>query len=374
MCDIYKLYAELEYAVDNPGAMVTKYLGEGKKVIGCFPIYIPGEIIHAAGMIPFGLWGGQCTPSVSGQYSPIATCSIMHSCLEFGMTGKYDGMSAAVMPMLCDTFRGMSAAWRVGVKNIPLISFIHPQNRESAGAPEFLSAEYNRVKADLEAVGGCKITDQALAGTIKLYNEHNALMREFAKIANDHLDIITANVRHVVLKSSHFMEKSEHMAIVSKLIALLKERSPHKWEGRKIVLTGITGEPKELLDYLTEYNIAVVGDDLAQESRQFRTDIPEGSNPMESLARQWLLRRACSVIHETKSTRGELVVSLAKENGADGVAYCLMKFCDVEEYDYPMVMSAAKAAGLPVLTLEIEQNTDNNQQSKTKIQSFAEML
>jgi len=375
MSDVTKLFAELENIVDNPKTMMSKYSAEGKKIIGCFPVYIPGEIIHAAGMIPFGLWGGQCVPSVSGKYSPLATCSIMHSCLEFGMTGKYDGVSAVVMPMLCDTFRGMSAAWRVGIPNIPLIAFIHPQNRGSAGALDFLIAEYNRVKADIEAVCGRKITDEDLANSIKVYNEHNAVMREFMKVANEHLDIVTANIRHTVMKSAHFMERTEHAAIVSKIIALLKEQPIHNWKGRKIILTGITGEPKELLNYLTEYNIAVVGDDLAQESRQFRTDIPDdGDTPIERLARQWFDRRACSVVYEKSSTRGDFIVELAKENNADGIAYCLMAFCDVEEYEYPMVLEKAKAAGLHTLTLAIDQSTDNIQQSKTKIQTFAEML
>lgn len=374
MVNLNSLLNELDTIAANPKAMLAKYLGAGKKVIGCFEMYTPEELVHAAGMIPMGIWGGQVSPSIAGQYAPIFTCSIMRSCLEFGMLGKYKGLSAAMMPMLCDTFRGMSAAWRVGVKDIPLISFIHPQNRVDAASKEFLVAEYGEVRNKLEAIAGCKITDEALNATIKVYNAHNAIMREFVEVANEHLDIITPSIRHSVMKSSHFMEKAEHTAIVEKIIAALKELPVHQWKGRRVILTGITAEPSDFLDLFTANKIAVVGDDLAQETRQFRTDIPAGDSPMERLAQQWLDRKACSTVHEISSTRGELIVDLAKTNKADGVAVCLMKFCDVEEYDYPMLVKAAEAAGLAALCLEIDQSTQNNEQSRTKIQSFAEML
>lgn len=374
MVNLASLLNQLDAIVANPKIMLAKYLGEGKKVIGCFPIYTPEELVHASGMIPMGLWGAQITPALAGQYAPIFTCSIMRSCLEMGMTGKYQGLSGAIMPMLCDTFRGMSGAWRVGVTDIPLISFIHPQNRANAGSEEFLVSEYEEVKKKLEAIAGRQITDEALEKSIAVYNAHNAVMREFAEVANDHLDIVTPSVRHTVMKSAHFMEKAEHTATVSQIIARLKALPVHQWRGKRVILTGITAEPNYFLDIFTENNIAVVGDDLAQESRQFRTDIPAGSNPLARLAGQWFDRTACSTVHEIKSTRGELIVELAKASQADGVAVCLMKFCDVEEYEYPLIAKAAEAAGLATLCLEIDQSTQDNEQSRTKIQSFAEMI
>lgn len=375
MANLHSILNELDTIVADPKVMLAKYLGQGKKVVGCFPIYTPAELVHAAGMIPMGLWGGQITPSVAAQYAPAFTCSIMRSCLELGMLGKFEGLSAVMMPMLCDTFRGMSAGWRAGVKSIPLVSFIHPQNRADEASREFLTAEYGEVKKKLEAIAGTKITDKALDTSIGIYNAHHAAMREFTRVANEHLDVITANVRHVVMKSAHFMEKAEHTAIVKQLVAALKEQPVHHWKGKKVILTGITAEPGDLLAIFSENKIAVVGDDLAQESRQCRTDIPaSGDGPLERLANQWFDRKACSVVHEVNSTRGELIVDLARKNKADGVVVCLMKFCDVEEYDYPMIAKTTEAAEIPTLCIDIDQSVQVDEQARTKIQSFAEMI
>lgn len=373
MADLKQLLQELSDASANPKALLQRYLSEGKKVVGCFPIYTPQELVHAGGMIPMGLWGGQITPMLAGKYNPIFTCSIMRSCLEYGMSGEYKGLSCAIMPMLCDTFRGTSGGWRAGVKDIPLIAFIHPQNRTDSGARDFLADEYKAVRAALEKYTGCTITDAALNSSIEVYNEHSAVMCEFSEVANDHLDVITPVVRHNVMKSAQFLEKGEHTKKVRAIIVELKKLPAHKWTGKKVILTGITAEPDEFLKIFSENNIAVVGDDLAQESRQYRTLISKGNTPIERLAGQWFERFGCSVVHEVDSTRSKMLVDMAKKYEAQGIAVCLMRFCDVEEYEYPFISKESEQAGLHCLCLEIDQSTQNNEQSRTKIQSFAEL-
>ncbi len=375
MANLKLMLEELQTFAANPQIMMNNYLSEGKKVIGCFPIYAAEELVHAAGMIPMGIWGGQVNPALAGQYVPIFICSIMRSCLEFGMLNKYKGFSAVVMPILCDTFRGMSGAWRVGVKDIPLIAFIQPQNRDLAGAREFMASEYEALKKKLEAISGKPITDEEISKSIEIYNAHSATMMEFAEVANDHLDIITPKVRHAVMKSALVMEKSAHNAIVSKIINELKKLPVHQWKGKKVILTGITAEPDSLLDIFDKYDIAVVGDDLAQESRQYRTAIPAGfTSPLDRLAQQWLDRKACSTVHEVENTRGQMLVDMTKKYQADGVAVCLMSFCDVEEYEYPMLAKKLEEADIPVLCLNIDQSTEDSGQAQTKIQTFVEMI
>jgi len=374
MNNINVLLDEFASIAKNPKQLMEKYIAQGKKVIGCFPIYTPQPVVTALGMIPMGMWGGQVTPTVAGKYNPIYTCSIMRSCLEYGMTGVYDGLSAVIMPILCDTFRGMSSGWRTGVKNIPIISFIHPQNRTDDGAFQFMADEYGEVKKALERIAGKELSDKDLNDAIDLYNERNAVVRDFLNTANDHLDIITPAKRHDVMKSITFMEIQEAMDKVQKLTDSLKSLPVHQWKGKRVVLTGITAEPREFLDIFAENNIAVVADDLAQESRQYRTDYPSGDDPLKRLASQWLDVIGCSTAYsEDHRERGKMLVDLAGENDADCIAVCLMRFCDVEEYDYPYISQMAEEAGLYCLCLEIDQSTQDNGQSKTKIQSYAEI-
>ena len=190
----------------------------------------------------------------------------------------------------------------------------------------------------------------------------------FAKAANDHLDVITPVARHAVFKSALFMEKGEHTEKVKELLSALEGLPKYEHKGKKVILTGITAGPDEFLELFTECGIAVVGDDLAQESRLYRTAIPKRGTALEDLAGQWFERKGCSMVHTGLHAGGD-----GAGRGAQGIVVCLMRFCDVEEYDYPMIAQCAKEAGLRCLCLEIDQSTQNNEQSHTKIQSFAEM-
>lgn len=375
MADLNSNIALLKSACENPRARLDHYLSQGKKVIGCFPVYTPEELVHASGMIPFGLWGGKTELKLVKSYLPAFACPIMQSTLEFGLRGTYQGLSAVIIPALCDTFRCMTQNWRFGVPTIPMIPIVYPQNRTSPASVDYLISEYENVLSMLSTITGMMMNEKALSESIAIYNEHNAIMREFAKVANDHLDVVTPQVRHTVMKSALFYEKSEHTIIVREIIESLKAQPVYKFTGKKVVLTGITCEPDALLDIFTENNIAIVGDDLAQEMRQYRTDTPlKGGGGLKRLALQWNARYGCSLAHELGKPRGKMLADMCTETGATGVVACLMKFCDPEEYDLPYIVADLRGATLPCLTIEIDQQNTSYEQIRTRIQTFCEMI
>lgn len=375
MADLHTNIESLKQACQNPRAQLDKYLAEGKKVIGCFEPYTPEELVHASGMIPLGLWGGQTDLKLVKSYLPPFACPIMQANLELGLNGTYKGLSGVIIPAICDTLRCMTQNWRFGVPDIPMIPIVYPQNRTSTASTDYLISEYENVLVMLATITGQMMTEKALFRTIEIYNEHNAVMRDFTTLAVKHLDIITPAVRHAIMKSALFFEKSEHTAIVKEINESLKALPDYNFVGRKVILTGITGEPDAFLEILTKNKLAVVGDDLAQESRQFRTDIPiNGGGGLKRLALQWKNRTCCSLIHELGKPRGSLLRELCQQTQADGVINCLMKFCDPEEYDQPWLEADLNKAGYPCLTVEIDPLNTSFEQLHTRIQTFAEML
>jgi len=365
----------LKNACVNPRLQLEHYLAQGKKVIGCFPPYTPEELVHAAGMIPMGLWGGNKEPVLAKSYLPPFACPIMQADMELGLMGAYKGLSAVIIPTLCDTLRCMTQNWRFGMKNIPMIPIVYPQNRKSPASIDYLVDEYETIAVMMATITGQMITEKALGEAIDIYNEHNAVMNNFAMTANEHLDIITPTVRHSVMKSAFFFEKAEHTAIVKEIIKELQALPVHKFTGKKVVLTGIACEPDELLKVLEDNGFAVVGDDLAQESRQYRTDTPvKGGGAMKRLALQWNARHGCSLVHEDGKPRGSMLLKLCQATGALGVINCLMKFCDPEEYDQPYFEADLKNGGIATLTIEINQHSASLEQIGTRIESFAEMI
>ena len=375
MADWKTSLERLQRACANPREQLDRYLEQVKQVVGCFAPDAPEELVHAAGLIPMGMWGGRTELKLAKSYLPAFACPIMQANMELGLKGAYQGISAVIIPTMCDTLRCMTQNWRFGMKDIPMIPIVYPQNRTSPASVDYLISEFETVLTILYTITGNMVSEKSMEEAIAVYNQHNATMREFDTAANDHLDVITPKVRHVVHKSAFFFEKGEHTALVQEIIAGLKELPAHHWTGNKIILAGILCEPEEVLDILEENQLAVVADDLAQESRQYRTDTPEkGGGALKRLALQWNARYGCSLIHELGKPRGKMLAKMCQETGAQGVISCMMKFCDPEEYDEPYLEADLRKAGIHVMNIDIDPLNHSYEQVRTRVQSFCEML
>lgn len=372
---INNLLAEMNQVVSNPSQVVKEFKERtGKGVVGCFPVYCPEEIVHAAGMLPIGLWGGQTKVSRAHTVFPAFACSIMTSVMEFALKGVYKDLDAVIISAPCDTLKSIGQDWAYVIPDIKAILTVYPQMRKIEAGVQYLKTEFQRIKREIEAINGAAISNEALHHSIEVYNQHRQALRKFCSVARMYPVTISPKVRHLVIKSGYFMGKSQHTDLVNKLIDELLKQPVEEWQGKKVILTGIMAEPDGLLELFSENHMAVVGDDLAHESRQFRTDVPAGDDPLIRLARQWSLIEGCSLAYDPEKKRGDMIIDMVKETGADAIILCMMKFCDPEEFDYPILDVQFEKAGIPMLYLEIDQQMQSLEQARTRIQGFNEIL
>jgi benzoyl-CoA reductase/2-hydroxyglutaryl-CoA dehydratase subunit BcrC/BadD/HgdB len=80
------------------------------------------------------------------------------------------------------------------------------------------------------------------------------------------------------------------------------------------------------------------------------------------------------MIHTLGKPRGGMLVNLCRETGAQGVVMCMMKFCDPEEYDQPYVEADLRQAGIPCLSVEVDQQNGSFEQFRTRLQAFCDMM
>lgn len=366
---------EFKAIADNPRKAMDDYKKEtGKGAVGIMPVYCPEEIVHAAGYLPIGMWGAQKKQiSKARTYLPPFACSIMQSVMELQLEGVYDDLEAVIFSVPCDTLKCMSQKWN---RPVPAIVFTHPQNRKIAkdAANVFAREEFNIVKEKLEDILDVHISNKAIKNSIAVYNENRAACREFSDVAAEYAAVVTPSDRHAVIKARWFMEKSRHTALVKELIAALKAEPAPEFKGKKIIVTGIQVEPYDVLDILQENGFAIVADDLAQETRNFRQDVPDDDDALMALARAWNEFDGCSLATDANKPKGQMIIDAVKKYGADAVVVCMMKFCDPEEFDYPILLQEFEAAGVKNLYIEVDQESTAFEQVKTRIQTFAEIL
>jgi benzoyl-CoA reductase/2-hydroxyglutaryl-CoA dehydratase subunit BcrC/BadD/HgdB len=133
-------------------------------------------------------------------------------------------------------------------------------------------------------------------------------------------------------------------------------------------------EPEALLDLFVENNIAFVGDDLAQESRQFRTPGPSEGPAIQRLAQRIIDMQGGCLLFDCGRSKGEFLAKLIEESKAQALVVCMMKFCDPEGMDYPRYRAELEDKGVKMLYLEIEQQMESVEALRTRIQSFVEMF
>ena len=77
-----------------------KAAAPGRKAIGYMPIYVPRELVHAAGMLPVGIFGGgdQLEVIQGDAYYQSYICRIPRSTIELGLTGRLDCLDGMLFP------------------------------------------------------------------------------------------------------------------------------------------------------------------------------------------------------------------------------------------------------------------------------------
>ena len=364
---------------ENPKRQLMNYKAEGKKAIGILPYYVPEELVYAAGMVPFGIWGSNNkTISRAKEYCASFYCSIAQLAMEMLLDGTMDQLDGIITPTICDTLRPMSQNFRFAMRDKMAVIFLaHPQNRFNENGLHFCVSQYEHVKKELEKVSGSVITDDALKNAIRVYNASRAARRKFVKLASDHCDVVTPSMRSAVLKASWFMLKDAYTEKLDALNAELEQLSICDWNGTKIVTSGIICDNPQLLSYLEENHIAIAADDVAHESRSFRTDVPENSDPMMALALQLAHIDYDVLLYDPASNqnrRGEFVAKLTKDSGAQGVVVFMQQFCDPEEMEYSYLKKALDSANIPHIKLGIDQQMRDFGQARTALQAFSDVL
>ncbi|PIV26788.1 MAG: hypothetical protein COS37_04615, partial [Anaerolineae bacterium CG03_land_8_20_14_0_80_58_20] len=153
-----------ELVEDADFPTVKRWRAAGGKVLGHFQVYFPEEIAHAAGMLPLKMRGAPVECMHSDSHFGSYLCSIIKTSLELTL-GKRVELDMFVTHPICDAARNLGAVWGRNFEYPCQILYL-PQNANSAASAAYLRDEYARVQADIEAITGKKVTEEALRNSL----------------------------------------------------------------------------------------------------------------------------------------------------------------------------------------------------------------
>lgn len=364
----------LREAAQNPAQAIMSWKEErGGKVIGCLPIYIPEEIIDAAGALPVYLWGGKTEIDRANAHIQGFACSVVRAVLEYEYKGTYSMVDGFVFPSTCDHIQNTSEIWGKAFPHRLKFDLVYPANRQSEHAKIYLEQIYRQFALWLEELTGNRVDDEALRSSVRKYNRYRELMSELYALRAKSPESITGVEVENIVKAALFLSKDEFNRRLEALLPWLLQRNIRKKPKLRLVLTGIlAGE--EIIELIEDLGGCIVADDLALGSRLHRIRADDRMEPLDALVGRHLALGPCSTLYDPNKSRGPFLERLCRETEADAVIFINMKFCEAEEFDYPVLLTDLEKAGIPLLFIEVEQQMSSLGQLRTRLQAFMEML
>ncbi|MBI4488128.1 MAG: 2-hydroxyacyl-CoA dehydratase [Deltaproteobacteria bacterium] len=377
--DIMSRYREI--LEESPLDQVTQWKANhsGSKVIGCYPVYTPVEIIHAAGMLPVGILGGGNKLEIAHADSRFQSfvCSIVKSTLELGLTGRLHFLDGIVFHSICDPARNLASVFK---RNFPqlMVEYIHfPQNMVSPGTVDYLAAEYVRLKSSYEEVVGRPISDAALRESIHLYNEQRKLIRDLYKFREEKPHNLSTVECYILTRIGTLLPPEEHVTVLKEAFAALHERDEKRKDRIKVILEGSFCEqpPLEMIEGLEAAGCYILDDDFLLGWRWFLEDIPLEGDPIRNLARAYINQSVYSgVKHDSREPKSKHLIDKVRETGAAAVVILAAKFCEPALFDYALYRQALEREGIPHLYLEFEEKMWIFDKARTEVETFVESM
>jgi bzd-type benzoyl-CoA reductase N subunit len=357
-----------------PNPWIEDWRDEEKKVLGYFCSYIPDEIIYAADILPVRIRAGGCTDTPMGDaYMSSTTCSFTRCVFELATRGEYKFLDGVVAYNSCDQVRRLYDNLRFKAP-FPYQYFLSIPSTSTPLTLEWFKHELSKFKADLENRFGAEITDDDLAGSIRLYNESRNLLRSLYALRKKEAPSITGAEAMNVIVASMTLPRGQFNELLTLLLSEPQEEKNHSEYRARIMLIGSHLDDPDFVMMIEELGGLVVTDALCFGSRYFSEMVEENSNPMEALAERYLSKLSCPRMTGGHPQRAQFVMDQIREFQIDGVIIQRMKFCPTWWGEAFMLRDDLNKEGVPCLELEKEYVLSGVGAMKTRIQAFLETL
>lgn len=370
------LYEDLNFT----SAREWKAADPSRKVIGFMPLYVPRELIHAAGMLPLGIMGGGDNLEVihGDAYYQSYICRIPRSTIELGVSGRLDFVDGMLFPSICDVIRNLSGMWKMLFPNVYSRYFDVPQTYRDEIGGVFYTGEMREFLHDLEGISGRKITDDDINASIAVYNENRKAIGELYALRRAQPWNAPASEAYLVMRAGLLIPVEEHTRLVRDYIAAAStEQRPIK-DNSRVVLTGMFCEqpPLNLIKSLELSGCYVVDDDFVLVSRWLLDELPTTGDPVHNLSQAFLHRSMSTAakFEPNEAEKGQFLVRQVKDANAEGVIFASTSFCDPALLDRPIMQNVLKRAGVPFIAFKYAENSGQMQPIREQAGTFVDSI
>ena len=379
-----KQFNSLDYVKNSYKSRISQIAEErkiGKKIVGTFCLFVPDEIIFAAGSDRMILCGGKNeTVSIAEQYLPRNicplvkssfgsivnnSCSGVKSCSHFGMIDMIVGENT------CDSKKKM---YELLGNYVSTYVIDLPQRSDSSDALKYFLRELDKFKGAMEQFTGNKVTVEQLKKEIKSLNETRQLLHRLYDLRK--MDPPSINGIDVlkVMQKQYFLYPDQLKEALRMLIREVEQVKVDWVHKSRIMISGcpMPGGNTKVSEIIESRGGVIVAEESCTGTRSFWDLVDENEDPMLALAERYI-KIPCSCM-SPNNRRIDNILELAREFKVDGVVYYTLQFCHGYNIEKYKVQQALKKKGIPVLAIETDYSDSDIEQIELRVDAFMEML
>lgn len=361
-----------------------KASGEAKKIIGSFCLYVPEEIVTAAGGIPVGLCAGAdwATDKVE-DHLPRNNCPLIKGFTGFKLGRVCPYIEASDLVVGENTCDGKKKGYEFFATQ-KLMYIVDIPNVHDERTLEDWKGEVKKLARRLEEECGTTITAESLCDAIKLANDkRRALQRLAATRAADPVPI--SGLDSLLTIQAAFMDDSARLTgAINAMADECERRNAEGAEGaapkgaKRILYTGTPmAVPNwKLFNIIEKAGGVVVGEEACTGSRYYKDLVDESGTTvdqmLDAIAERYF-KISCAVFTPNDQRMAD-IVQMARDLHADGIVDCSLQFCTLYEMEAFNVEKAAEEAGIPFMHITTDYTSEDAGQLTTRIEAFLETI
>jgi benzoyl-CoA reductase/2-hydroxyglutaryl-CoA dehydratase subunit BcrC/BadD/HgdB len=356
---------------------------EGRPVIGTFCVYVPEELVLAAGGICLGLCGGSQGPIPDAEkVLPRNICPMVKSAYGFKIAKVcpyFQSVDFVYGETTCDAKK---KTWELLNREVPTYVMEIPQMKRERDKRLWLE-EIIDFKNQMENISGTTITSETLSKAIKVMNEKRKALQRLNRLQHHKPSVISGKDVLLIEQIAFYEEPVRFTKKVNELCDELDERI----KNRIFITTDntprvmVSGTPMALPNWKI-HNIVensggiVVNDESCIGTRYYKDLIDESITDMdkqlEALTERYM-KIDCSCF-TPNDDRVDQVLKEYKESNAQGIIHYCLQFCHTYNIEAIKIKEACEKNKIPFIQIESDYSPEDIGQLQTRIEAFLEQI
>ncbi len=343
---------------------------KGKNILGVFPAIYPRELLWAMDILPVEIWDPPLEITYADAHLQTHICSVVRLGLELILQGKCNDIDGFLFPHTCDSIQNLSSIVHdfLGT-NKPCYFLYYPRTGFQGLSKLYYMEQLKALASQLERQFGT-LDYVRLRKSLEQGREVVSLLNRVYDLRANGKSKASNEEFYRVIRQGEFLHPDDFEPLLKDF---LDRSEGGSGKGPAVVLSGILPNPPEILSFLDRSGVRVADDDLLCCGRRFSVAAGRFDDPFESMTEDFF-SSSCATRNVSYNERIESFIQKIGRCHASGVIFNIVKFCEPELFELPLLLEAIQKRGIKTLVIESELNQRFDGQLATRVEAFIEMI